>query len=128
MFSIAVMSSFRARQTTTINAMAEYIIRPSGDYGGGIRTGSCAVKVNYGTNQPTVVWKSKETLSRDLEYWTGGQISLTEQSSAEINDAFKELALNMVEQLKTFDTVVVDRMHQLLLYISRYDHPQYIHQ
>lgn len=126
MFSIAVISSFRAGQTTTINAMAGKITCPSGDYGGGIRTSSCAVKVNYSTNQPTVIWKSKETLSRDLEYWTGGQVSLTEQSDSEIKDAFKELALNMTEQLKTCDMVVVDMMHQVLLYMSYYDHPQVV--
>lgn len=30
----------------------------------------------------------------------------------------------MTKQLKTCDTVVIDRMHQMLLYMSYYDHPQ----
>ena len=85
-----------------MNAMAGKIICPSGDYGGGIRTDSCAVKVNYGTNQPTVIWKSNEALSRDLEYWTAGQVSLTTQDESARREAFKELALNMIEQLKTY--------------------------
>ena len=41
-----------------------------------------------------------------------------------MNNAFKELALNMTEQPKTYDTVVVDRMHQVLLYMSYCDHPK----
>lgn len=125
MFSIALGADFQAGKSTTVNAISGHVICPSGNGGGGggLRTSSCAVKVNYGATQPTVIWKSKETLSRDLEYWTGGQVSLTEQSPTEINNAFKELALNMTEQLKTYDTVVVDRMHQVLLYMSYHDHP-----
>ena len=123
MFSIALMSSFRVGQSTTMNAMAGHVICPSGNGGGGIRTSSCAVKVNYGVAKPTVIWKSTETLSRDLEYWTAGQIS-SGQNDSQRRETFKELALNMTEQLKTYDTVVVDRMHQVLLYMSYYDHPQ----
>ena len=124
MFSIALGADFQAGKSTTVNAISGHVICPSGNGGGGIRTSSCAVKVNYGATKPTVIWKSKETLSRDLEYWTGDQVSLTERSKEENSKAFEELALNMTEQLKTCDTVVIDRMHQVLLYMSYYDHPQ----
>ena len=123
MFSIALGADFQAGKSTTVNAISGHVICPSGNGGGGIRTSSCAVKVNYGVAKPTVIWKSTETLSRDLEYWTAGQIS-SGQNDSQRRETFKELALNMTEQLKTYDTVVVDRMHQVLLYMSYYDHPQ----
>lgn len=125
MFSIALGADFQAGKSTTVNAMSDgRVICPSGNGGGGIRTSSCAVKVNYGAANPTVIWKSKETLSRDLEYWTGGQVSLTEQDDIVRQKAFNEIAADMSAQLATRETVTVDRMHQVLLYMSYYNHPQ----
>lgn len=125
MFSIALGADFQAGKSTTVNAMADgHVICPSGNGAGGIRTSSCAVKINYGSAQPTVIWKSKETLSRDLEYWTAGQVSLTNQDSTAQRAAFSEIAANMAAQLATKEAVVVDRMHQVLLYLSYFNHPQ----
>ncbi|MBQ7629102.1 MAG: dynamin family protein [Selenomonadaceae bacterium] len=125
MFSIALGADFQAGKSTTVNAMSDgRIICPSGNGGGGIRTSSCAVKVNYGASNPTVIWKSKDTLSRDLEYWTGGQVSLTEQDNATRQAAFNEIAKDMSAKLATRETVTVDKMHQVLLYMSYYNHPQ----
>ena len=128
MFSIALGADFQAGKSTTVNAMSDgRVICPSGNGGGGIRTSSCAVKVSYGAAQPTVIWKSKETLSRDLEYWTGGQVSLTEQDEPARRIAWDEIALNMSAKIGDHDdddTTVVDRMHQVLLYMSYYNHPQ----
>lgn len=128
MFSIALGADFQAGKSTTVNAMSDgRVICPSGNGGGGIRTSSCAVKVNYGSAQPTVIWKSRETLSRDLEYWTGGKVSLTEQDEVSRREAWEDIALNMSAKISEYDsddTTVVDRMHQVLLYMSYYDHPQ----
>ena len=128
MFSMSLAAEFQTGKSTTVNAMVEgHVICPSGNGGGGIRTSSCAVKVKYGESLPKVIWKSKETLDQDLQYWTGGVVNLS-LSPNELNKVLDNIAKNAdsIFNAKTEDKdeVLIDKLHQTLLFMSYYDHSQ----
>ena len=129
LFSISLVAAFQSGKSTTVNAIADgREICPRGNGGGGIRTSSCAVKVNCaldGAAGSTVTWRTPEELDRALRYALMQENSeITLKNPEHVKDAWEfvgECAVQIAEDPQKFDDRSLDQIKQALLILTYHD-------
>lgn len=129
LFSISLVAAFQSGKSTTVNAIADgREICPRGNGGGGIRTSSCAVKVNCaldGMAGSTVTWMTADEQDRALRYALMQENSeITLKNPEHVKDAWEivgECAAQIAEDPQKFDERNRDQIKQALLILAYYD-------